>query len=83
MNAEIKRRTSVVQVFPSPASLVRLVGAVCCDQNDAWLSAQIFIDRKSLEPGYALAPASEPGPEERASVLVLVEEAFDRKRRVA
>ena len=47
MNCEIKRRTRVVQVFPSRESLVRLVGAVCCDQNDAWLSATNFIDRRS------------------------------------
>ena len=83
MNAEIKRRTRVVQVFPSPAALVRLVGAVCCDQNDAWLGAPNFIDRRSLEPGCEPRAPAEPGPEERASVLTAVEEAFDRKRRAA
>ena len=81
MNAEIKRRTRVVQVFPSPASLVRLVGAVCCDQNDAWLAPHNFIDRRSLAPGHEPARAADPGPEEVASVLTAVEEAFDRKRR--
>lgn len=35
MNCEIKRRARAVQAFPSFDSLVRLVGAVCCDQNDA------------------------------------------------
>ena len=43
MNCEIKRRTRVVQVFPSAESLVRLVGAVCCDQNDAWACERNFI----------------------------------------
>lgn len=82
MNCEIKRRTRVVQVFPSAASLVRLVGAVCCDQNDAWACERNFIDRRSLEPGYERDPLpGEPGGEER--VLRLVEEAFDRKRRAA
>ena len=82
MNCEIKRRTRVVQVFPSAASLVRLVGAVCCDQNDAWACERNFIDRRSLEPGYERAPIpAEPGGEER--VLRLVEEAFDRRRRAA
>lgn len=82
MNAEVKRRTKVVQVFPSAASLVRLVGAVCCDQNDAWACERNFIDRRTLEPGYE----REPLPEEHggeARVLRLVEEAFDRKRRAA
>ena len=82
MNCEIKRRTRVVQVFPSTASLVRLVGAVCCDQNDAWACERNFIDRRSLEPGYEREPLpAEPGGVER--VLRLVEEAFDRKRRAA
>ena len=61
---------------------VRLVGAVCCDQNDAWACERNFIDRRSLEPGYEREPLpEEPGGEER--VLRLVEEAFDRKRRAA
>lgn len=82
MNCEIKRRTRVVQVFPSAASLLRLVGAVCCDQNDAWACEKNLIDRRSLEPGYERAPLpEEPGGEAR--VLRLVEEAFDRKRRAA
>lgn len=82
MNCEVKRRTRVVQVFPSRESLVRLVGAVCCDQNDAWLSATNFIDRRSLEPGYEREPLpEEPGGAER--VLRLVGEAFDRKLRAA
>lgn len=39
-SAEIKRRSKVVPVFPSVESLVRLVGAVCLDQNDTWPCAE-------------------------------------------
>lgn len=82
MNCEVKRRTRVVQVFPSFDSLVRLVGAVCCDQNDAWLSATNFIDPRTLAEGYERDPLpAEPGGEER--VLRLVREAFDRRVRAA
>ena len=56
MNCEIKRRTRVVQVFPSTASLVRLVGAVCLDRNDAWACEHNFIDKRRLEPGYEREP---------------------------
>lgn len=35
-NREIKRRGRVVQVFPSPASLLRLVGAVCAEMDEDW-----------------------------------------------
>lgn len=33
-NREIKRRSRVVQVFPSTGSLVRLAGAVMCEQDE-------------------------------------------------
>lgn len=83
MNREVKRRTDVVQVFPSPESAVRLVGAVCLDQDDAWLSATNFIDARSLAGGLRAAEAPAPSEEDVRSVLVAVEEAFDRRRRAA
>lgn len=79
MNAEIKRRMKVVRVFPPAASLLRLAGAVCCNQNDAWLSSKNFIDRRSLAEGCE--------PRERADarqdvprVLTAVREAFRKKQ---
>lgn len=39
-------------MFPPFDSLLRLVGAVRCDQNDTRLSATSFIDRRTLEAGY-------------------------------
>lgn len=82
MNCEIKRRTRAVQMFPSFDSLVRLVGAVCCNPNDAWLASRNFIDPRSLEPGYERVPLPEE-PDGVGRVLRLVREAFDRKRKVA
>lgn len=66
-------------VFLSAASLVRLVGVVCCDQNDAWVCECNFIDKRSLEPGCERVPIpADPGGEER--VFRLVEVALDRRR---
>ena len=36
LNAEIKRRTNVVGIFPDDASITRLVGAMMLEQNDEW-----------------------------------------------
>ena len=44
LNKEVKRRTDVVGVFPNPASLRRLAGAVLLEAHDEWAAS----DRRYL-----------------------------------
>lgn len=48
-NREIKRRSRVVQVFPSERSLERLVGAVMCELDEQWSESRYFAYGKIQE----------------------------------
>ena len=48
-NRKIKRRSSVVQAFPSTASLMRLAGAVMCEQDEIWQESRYFSEAKMGE----------------------------------
>lgn len=48
-NREIKRTSPVVQVFPSTGSLVRLAGAVMCEQDEIWQESRYFSEARMNE----------------------------------
>jgi len=46
LNAEIKRRTDVVGIFPNEAAITRLAGALLLKQNDEWQLQRRYLPLK-------------------------------------
>ena len=56
LNAEIKRRTNVVGIFPNDAAVTRLVGAMLLEQNDEWSLNRRYMQLKGLQTLTDTAP---------------------------
>ena len=56
LNAEIKRRTDVVGIFPNDAAITRLVGAMLLEQNDEWSLNRRYMQLEGLQSLSDTAP---------------------------
>lgn len=85
VNREIKRRSRVVQVFPSEKSLERLVGAVMCDEDEEWSRARYFSEKRMAEL-YAPRSAGQsvpPSPERATELRLVAERAINASLELA
>jgi putative transposase len=49
LNAEIKRRTNVVGIFPNDRAITRLVGAMLLEQSDEWTLQRRYMQLEGLQ----------------------------------
>ena len=66
LNKEIKRRTGVVGIFPTRASVIRLVGMVLAEQDDEWQDGRRYFRPETMALIDLVAE-----PEEVAPALIL------------
>jgi len=62
LNKEIKRRTAVVGIFPTRASLIRLVGMVLFEQDDEWQDGRRYFRPETMAAIDAVADHEEVSP---------------------
>ena len=48
-NQEIKRRTNVIRIFPNRDSALRLIGALCMEQAEEWITGRQYLDMNLLD----------------------------------
>jgi len=48
-NQEIKRRTNVIRIFPNHDSALRLIGALCIEQAEEWITGRQYLDMSLLD----------------------------------
>ena len=77
-NREIKRRTGVVQCFPSKESLLRLVGAVLCEENVYWRKTRMFSEDSiaSVDSFVAPEPSEWEATQARTKARGIIEKAI-------
>jgi transposase-like protein len=58
LNQELKRRTRVVRIFPNRDACLRLVGVLCMEQSEEWLTGRRYLDLADLAGAGAAPPAA-------------------------
>lgn len=54
----VRRRTSVIRVFPNEASFIRLAGTLAMERNEKWLAKRYVAALENVLTNEVLMPAA-------------------------
>lgn len=77
MNREIRRRSRVVQVFPSPELTLRLAGAERAERDEGWSSGRCISPESMLRLAEPAGPEPVESEASRRRGLMIVETAME------
>ncbi len=77
MCRKLKRRSLVVQVFPSAESMLRVMGAVCAERDEDWSSRRYISPESMLKLDEPAAPEPVESEASRRRGLMIVETAME------
>ncbi|HEY7095071.1 MAG TPA: IS256 family transposase [Ktedonobacterales bacterium] len=63
LNEEVRRRERVIRIFPNRESVIRLLGALLMEQDEAWTTGKHYFDMRAYWQ-WRQAPAASAGQEE-------------------
>ncbi|WP_028600551.1 transposase, partial [Paenibacillus pasadenensis] len=73
LNGEIRRRETVIRIFPNRASVLRLIGAMLMEENEYWMTKKPYMDMTDFKAWKKQKATQGAGSEEQETSTTMTE----------
>ncbi|PLT43688.1 DNA polymerase IV [Paenibacillus pasadenensis] len=73
LNGEIRRRETVIRIFPNRASVIRLIGAMLMEENEYWMTKKPYMDMTDFKAWKKQKATQGAGSEEQETSTTMTE----------